>query len=391
MAGIFLLDYTPAGVFIFVPWPLIQKQFKEELKLKRKLWFFVLAVLLLLAAGCAEEEPPAEPVDEPVDEEEAVPEDEEVYEFSLAHFFPAVHPAETDLIEPWSEALYEESGGRIVVTSYPGGTLIDPADTYEGVAAGTADIGLSAFFYNRGRFPVLEVFELPGIVYEDSYMASIIAWEGIKELNPEEVQDTELMYVLATGPGDLFTKEPVRSLEDLEGMSIRVAGLSAETMALLGAAPEAMPQDEAEEALMRDRVQGNLAPVEVLKGWNHAEHTDYLTLTPFLYNAIFFVTMNQEKWDALPADLQEIFLEVNERFRTEVAAGLWDAQNEEALEWAVEETGQEVIELSEEEQERWIERVMPVQDDFVARMNELGFDGEGILETVQRLVDEYNQ
>ncbi len=197
------------------------------------------------------------------------------------------------------------------------------------------------------------------------------------------------MYVLATGPGDLFTTDPVRNLDDLQGMKIRAAGLSADTLPLLGATPEAMPQPDAYEAIQRGLVDGNLAPVEVLKGWRHAEVTSYLTRTPFLYNAGFFVTMNQEKWEGLSPDIQEIFLDVNERFFEEVAAGLWDAQNEDALEWAIAETGQEVIELDEEEMERWIERVRPIQEDFVSKMNELGHDGEKILETVKRLAEEY--
>ena len=359
----------------------------------------IVALSVLLFAGCdagevddveVEEEDAAEVEEEAEAEDFGEAEEEgETFEFNLAHFFPAGHPAEADMVQGWAEELARASDGRIEIISYPGQTLLDADDTYQGVVSGAADIGLSAFFYTRGRFPILEAFELPGIVYENSYIASKVAWEGIKELEPEEVQDTELMFVLATGPGDLFTTEPVRNLDDLQGMKIRAAGLSADTLPLLGAIPEAMPQPDAYEALHRGLVDGNLAPVEVLKGWNHGEVTDYLTRTPFLYNAVFFVTMNQQKWDALPEDLQEIFLEVNESFHEEVAAGLWDAQNEEALEWAVEETGQEVIELSDDEIEKWIERVQPIQDDFVMKMDELDFDGEAILETVERLVEQY--
>jgi len=353
--------------------------------MKKLLLFSALALIMVLGAGCGDDDVE----DAEIPDNGTPAEEDQTYEFTLAHFFPAGHPAETDLVQGWAQELEEASGGRIEVTSYPGETLIEADDIYSGVVAGTADIGLSAFFYTRGRFPILEAFELPGIVYHDSRMASKVAWEGIKELQPDEVQDTELMFVLATGPGDLFTTEPVRSLDDLQGMKIRAAGLSADTLPLLGATPEAMPQPDAYEAIQRGLVDGNLAPVEVLKGWRHAEVTDYLTRTPFLYNAVFFVTMNQEKWDGLPAELQDIILEVNERFFDDVAAGLWDDQNEEALEWAVEETGQEVIELDEEETERWIERVRPIQEEFVTKMNELGFDGEEILETVKRLADEY--
>ena len=358
--------------------------------MKIKLFVICLGLLLLLT-GCGGE-PPA-PVEEdellPETDEQTVVDDGRVYEVTLAHFFPAVHPAETELVQGWAAELEEASGGRIKIISYPGETLLKSAEIYEGVVSGIADIGLSAFFYTRGRFPVLEAFELPGIVYESSYAASKVAWEGIKELDPEEVQDTKLMFVLATGPGDLFTTKPVRTLADLQGMKIRAAGLSADTLALLGASPEAMPQPEAYEALARGIVEGNLAPAEVLQGWRHAEVTDYLTRTPFLYNAVFFVTMNQQKWDELPPALQEIMLEVNELFFEQVAASLWDSQNDRAVEWAIEETGQEVITLSEEERAAWIERVLPIQEDFVERMNQLGFDGEFILTTVKHLADRY--
>jgi TRAP-type transport system periplasmic protein len=353
----------------------------------KKLLLFGLLFLMILAVGCESAGQSGEP--EADQEEQNGVESDQVYEFSLAHFFPAGHAAETDLVQGWAAALDEASGGQIKITSYSAETLIKAPDIYEGVISGIADIGLSAFFYTRGRFPVLEAFELPGIVYESSYAASKVAWEGIKELDPLEVQDTKLMFVLATGPGDLFTTKPVSSLEDLEGMKIRAAGLSADTLALLGAVPEAMPQPEAYEALERGLVDGNLAPVEVLQGWGHAEVTDYVTKTPFLYNAVFFVTMNKEKWEALPVDLQDVFLTVNEKFFEEVAAGLWDAQNEKGLQWAIDETGQEVITLTAEETERWISLIKPIQEDFAIRMEQQGFAGEAILETVKRLADQY--
>ncbi len=78
---------------------------------------------------------------------------------------------------------------------------------------------------------------MPGITYNNSKVASKVAWEGIKELNPKEVQDTKLLMVITTGPGDLFTKAPVRNLEDLKGMEIRATGLSAHTLTALGANP----------------------------------------------------------------------------------------------------------------------------------------------------------
>jgi len=311
-------------------------------------------------------------------------------ELKLAHFFPATHPAETDLVQPWSKAIEEATDGQVKITSYPGSTLLKPEATYDGVVNGIADIGLSCYAYTRGRFPVLEVFELPGITYENSKVASKVAWEGIKQLNPAEIQDTKLMMILTTGPGDLFTKQPVKSLADLKGMPIRATGLSANTLEVLGATPVAMAQSEAYEAISKGVVRGNLGPQEVLKGWKNAEVTDYVTITPFLYNTVFFITMNMDQWNSLSPEVQQAIEEVNEKYFEEVAMGLWDMQNEEALQWAIDETGIEVITLSDEEANRWIELVQPIQEQFVTKLNEKGLNGQETLDLVKELADQYN-
>jgi len=196
---------------------------------------------------------------------------------------------------------------------------------------------------------------------------------------------------LTTGPGDLYTKVPVRSLSDLKGLEIRATGLSAKTLEALGAVPVAMPQSEAYESLSKGVVQGNLGPVEVLKGWRQAEVTDYLTRTPFLYNTLFFVTMNLDKWNSLSPEVQSAIKKVNEKYFEEVAMGLWDKQNADALKWAVEEKGMEVINLSQEEIDKWINFVQPIQEEFVSKANKQGFDGQKILDMVKELAVKYNR
>ena len=312
-------------------------------------------------------------------------------ELRLAHFWPATHPAETDLVQPWIAAVEEATEGRVKITSFPGETLAQADAIYEGVKSGIADIGLSCFAYTRGQFPVLEVFELPGIIYNDSNAASRVAWEGIQQLNPKEVQDTTLMMVITTGPGNLFTKKPVKEIGDLKGLEIRATGLSAATLKALGATPVAMSQAEAYEAISKGVAQGNLGPTEILKGWRQAEVTDYITITPFLYNTLFFFTMNTNKWNAISAKDQQAILEVNQRFFEDVACGLWDKQNEAAFSYAINENGMEVIELTDAEKELWLDLVKPVQDDFVSRMDNQGFPGREILDTVQELSITYSK
>ena len=354
---------------------------KKQQKKGNRALAIILALCLLVLAGCGSAA--SNNSDSATDEKLAS------VNLMLAHFWPATHPVEVALVQPWIAAVEEATEGRVKIISYPAETLIPSAEIYEGVKEGVADIGLSCFSYTRGQFPVLEVFELPGIVYNDSTAATKIAWEGIQELGPKEVQDTTLMMVFTTGPGHLFTKNPVRNLSDLKGLEIRATGLSAATLQALGAVPVAMPQAEAYEAISKGVVKGNLGPTEILKGWNQSEVTKYITMTPFLYNTLFFFTMNTNKWNKISEKDRQAILGINQTFFDEVACGLWDKQNEEAYSYAVDEKGMEVIELTAEETAVWTDLVKPVQDDFVSRMDSQGLNGREILDTVQGLSDKY--
>ena len=356
----------------------------------------VLVLFCSLGAGCSQ--PQSQPASNGGDagQTDAAQVDESSQErvsinLRLAHFWPATHPAEVTLVQGWAKLMNEVTDGQITITSFPGETLLASAEIYDGVKSGIADIGMSCFSYTRGRFPLLEVFELPGIIYNNSKVASKVAWEGIKELNPAEVQDTKLLMVLCTGPGALFTKVPVHELEDIKNMTIRATGLSAKTLEALGATPVAMPQADAYEALSKGVVQANMSPLEVLEGWRHAEVTDYVIIAPFLYNTLFFMTINLDAWNKIPAHLQDAMLEATEKFYDETCIGLWDVQNDSGLEFAINETGQQVIELSDEEQARWIGLIEPIQDEFVDSMAKLGLDGAEALQLTKDLADRYNE
>lgn len=350
-----------------------------------KLVGVVLALVVaaaLAGGGCAKK--PTTPAEGPK------PEASQPIELKLAHFWPSAHQIETEFVPGWKKAVEEATNGRVRITSYPGETLLKAAEIYDGVVKGVADIGISCYSYTRGRFPVMEVFELPGITYVNSKAASRTAWEGAKKLNPKELQDTKHLMIFATGPGVLMTKVPVQKLADLKGLEIRATGVSAETLKLLGATPVAMPQSEAYEALSKGVVKGNLTPLEALKGFRFAEVVNYVTEAPFLYNTLFFMVMNREKWNSLPADVQQAIEQVSAKYYEEVAMGMWDRINEEGRKFA-QEKGVKFLTLSDEEKATWISQLQPLLDSYAARMKEKGLPGDEIVKTAKELAEQFNQ
>lgn len=355
-----------------------------------KLLALSVVATILVVSGCAAQQPAAPQAPAETETPQEAPQAPEVIELKLAHFWPSAHQIETEFVLNWAKAIEEATNGRVKITSYPGETLLKAAEIYDGVVTGIADIGISCYAYTRGRFPVMEVFELPGITYKNSKVSSRTAWEGAKKLNPAELQDTKHLMIFSTGPGVLMTKSPVQKLSDLEGMEIRATGISAETLKLLGATPVAMPQSEAYEALSKGVVKGNLAPLETLKGWKFAEVVDYVTDAPFLYNTLFFMVMNQSKWDSLPADVQQAIEEASAKYYEEAGMGFFDPINEEGKQFALEHNI-EFLTLSEEEKARWLERLQPILDDYVARMQEKNLPGEEIVNTAKELSEQFNE
>ena len=108
-------------------------------KSKGRAILIVLLILGLVAASGCSQSATAPTDDQP-----------ETVELNLAHFFPATHPAETELIQPWAKAVEEATEGRVKITSHPAQTLLQADGVYDGVVNGIADIGLSCFSYTRG-------------------------------------------------------------------------------------------------------------------------------------------------------------------------------------------------------------------------------------------------
>lgn len=308
-----------------------------------------------------------------------------VHKLTYSIFFPPMHiQARTGMA--WAEEVEKRSGGRIQIVVHPGGSLTKADQCWEGVLNGVSDLGMSCFAYTPGRFPLLEALDLP-LGWPDGLTATRIATAMAARYEPEEVQGAKILYIHGHGPGILATKKPVRSLEDLSNMKIRGTGLSAGMATALGATAVGMPQPETYDALQKGVVEGTFCPIETLKGWKQGEVIEYITDTKAIgYTTAMFVAMNRKTWDALPADLQQIVIEVSEEF-VDRHGEAWNRADEEGLAF-VQELGREIIPLTPEEEARWKENVAPIVEAYLQRTAERGLPGAEFLAEVQAKIAE---
>ena len=306
-----------------------------------------------------------------------------VIRLTYSIFFPPTH-VQAIAGTQWAQEIERRSNGRVKIDVFAGGTLTKADQCYQGVIDGILDIGMSCLAYTRGRFPLLEGLDLP-LGYPDGAAATSIANELVAKYQPQEIQDTHLLYLHAHGPGILASKKPVRTLEDLKGMKVRATGLSAKIVERLGAAAVGMPQPETYEALQKGVVEATLCPIETLKGWKQAEVIDYVTdATAIGYTTAMFVTMNRDRWNTLPADIQALFTEVSTEWVARHGADWNTADREGAA--LVAELKRETIRLTPEEQARWQEAVAPVLQAYVEQAAAKGLPAQAFLDDVQQRV-----
>ena len=220
--------------------------------------------------------------------------------------FPPTH-GQSKAAADWAKEIEKRTNGRVKINVFSSGTLTPADQTYDGAVKGISDIGMSCFAYTRGRFPVMEVLDLP-MGYPNGRTATRVANDFFMKFKPKELDGVKVLYIHAHGPGLLHTLKPVQSLQEMKGMKIRSTGLSAKVVEMLGAVPVVMPQGGTYEALQRGVVDGTFTPIETLKSWKQAEVIKYTTDSSGVgYTTAMFVVMNLKKWNALPKDIQEIF------------------------------------------------------------------------------------
>jgi TRAP-type C4-dicarboxylate transport system substrate-binding protein len=203
--------------------------------------------------------------------------------------------------------------------------------------------------------------------------------------------DTKVMYLHAHGPGILNTKgKAVKKLEDLKGMKLRGHGTSALIVKALGATPVAMPMPELYQSLQKGVVEGALYPIEVNKGWKMGEVTNYTTASfSIAYTSSFYVVMNKDKWDSIPADAQKIIEQINKEWIPKTGAA-WDDSDMAGYQYSL-QLGHDIYGLDKKEAARWKEAVAPVIDNYIAGMEKKGFNGKEIVEFTKSALNKYQK
>lgn len=298
------------------------------------------------------------------------------------------------ILQPWADRVEEASQGRIKIEHFPAMQLGGkPPELASQVVDGVADIIWTVAGYTPGRFPQLEVFELP-FMMTNAEDTSRAYWEYAEaNMMDSDFKDMKILGVWVHGPGVIHSKKPIESLDDLNGLKVRgptrvITGMLGE----LGATPVGMPVPAMPEALSKGVIDAGVIPWEVTAALKVPELVENHTTfgDDALYTAAFIFAMNKDKWDALPDDLKGI-IEAQSGADFSALAGKTMQDADGPSRKLAEDAGNNVIDLTPEQVAEWKAAAADVEAGWIAEMTEKGFDGQALVDQARELIAKNSQ
>jgi len=316
---------------------------KEELKMGRKVaWVvFVVSFLFLVVSSSYAAE---------------------VIKLKFANYFPPTH-MNSVIMGKYCEELNKKLAGKVELTQYTGSTLLSAPKMAAGVAGGIADIGLSNLSYTRGRFPVMEIMELPH-GFPSAWIAGHVANDFYDKYKPKDFEAYQVL-MLSTSPINVVQtlNKPVKTLEDIKGLKLRGTGRLGDIVKALGATPIPIETPDLYDGLKRGVIEGAYLPDETLKGFKTGELIKYVTASWRVGSAYcFYVLMNKQKWGSLPADVQKMMADFSKEF-IERWTVEWNNIDIEGKDFFLKQGGQ-VVTVPDADSPQWIKAVQPVIGDY---------------------------
>ncbi|SDM41433.1 TRAP-type C4-dicarboxylate transport system, substrate-binding protein [Oryzisolibacter propanilivorax] len=308
----------------------------------------------------------------------------------VAHFWPPTALSQQKVLEPWCAKIAKESNNELQCQIYPamqlGGT---PAQLIQQAIDGVADIVWTLPGYTAGRFPSMEVMELPFLT-KDAEGGSRAAWAIYEKYGQKDFAGVKPLAFHVHDRGQIHNnKRPITKVSDLKGLKMRApTRLTNMMVAALGATPVAMPMPQTPDAVSKGVVDGYVLPWEVIPTMKLHEMTKYHSEInppqPGLYTTLFTIAMNQAKYDSLPPHLKKV-IDANSGADFSASIGrAWDESAPPARKQAIEH-GNQFNTIGAAEVEGFQKATASVADRWVKEVTAKGYDGKGMLEMARTL------
>lgn len=235
---------------------------------------------------------------------------EAIYKWRLAMSWPEGTPMLHNAAKRFAVNIEKMSGGRMHIVVDAPGRHKAPLGIFDFVRTGAYEMGHTASYYYKGKDPATTFFTTTPFGMTPTEMNAWYYYGGGLELL-NKVYGRHNIVAFPAGNthiqmGGWFRNE-IRSLNDLQGLKMRIPGHAGEVVEKAGMKPVSIPPGELYTALERRTIDA----VEWL-GPANDEKMGFQEIAPYYYTgwhepgAELHLFINKDKFNALPEDLRTI-------------------------------------------------------------------------------------
>ncbi len=216
------------------------------------------------------------------------------------------------VIKPSIDAFNKAANGEMIIELYTSDQLVPQGELFRAVQAGTIDaaqsdddsmaspVDVSVF---GAYFPFASRYSLDVPV--------LFNWYGLDKIWEEAYGEIPGVTWLSAGswdPCNFATTKPIRSLEDLKGLRVFTFPTGGQFLTRFGVVPVTLPWEDIEVAIQTGELDGvcwSGATEVYTVGWADINKYYLTNNISGAWAGSYFA--NTEKWNAVPAHLQQLF------------------------------------------------------------------------------------
>ncbi len=228
----------------------------------------------------------------------------------LATSWPAHFPIMGTGVEKFAQRIKDVSGGSLEIKIYAKNVLVPALAVFDAASSGQIDAFHSGPYYWKGKNSAFSLYSGLPFGFTSEEINSWMLFGGGYELWREQY-DKYNLYPFMGGNTNIqmggWFRKPINSLEDMQGLKMRIPGLGGEVFAKMGVNPILLPAGEIYTSLERGVIDATewVGPALDIK-------MGFYKVAPYYYSgwhepgSILELTFNKQSWSKLGFEHQSM-------------------------------------------------------------------------------------
>lgn len=323
------------------------------------------------------------------------PANSKTYTLQYADMSPPRGPR-ADAMKWWAAELEKRTAGQVKVKFHWTQSMVKGKEILKAVGSGLADAGTILGVYTPADLPVWNMANIPFTISDP--WVGMRTWQKLRETMPElkAEADRKNVHILAnfsSGAIDLISKEPIRSMADLQNRKIRATGGFSQLLKSMGATPVRIGFGEVYQALDRGTIDGSINYIPFMKAFRHYEVASHVTEVKMGQILGYGIGVNKKLWDGMSAELRAVISRTSDELIEKYAEAYLKSVDTTRAQLVKGIDGRKVTfhRLPDGEMAEWQSHTASIIDAWKQKVANKGIDGERVWRDFIKTRDMYRR